>query len=82
MTDLTPRDKYYQAIAIIQGTLSLDGSHPVLDVEGMSFPAQASMVVRSKHQPGQVQNFRVYPRILNKQAGFQLINIILPHPPR
>jgi hypothetical protein len=80
MTDLTPRDKYYQAIAIIQGTLLLDGSHPVLDVEGMSFPAQASTVVRSKHQPGQVQNFRVYPRILNRQAGFQLINIISTPP--
>jgi hypothetical protein len=76
MPDSTPKNRIYQAIATIQGTLSLDGSHPVLDVEGMSFPAQASTVVRSKHQPGQVQNFRVYPRILNGQIGFQLVNIL------
>jgi hypothetical protein len=80
MTDLTPRDKYYQAIATIKGTLSLDGSHPVLDVEGMSFPVQASTLVRSKHQPGQVQNFRVYPLILHRQAGFQLVNILSTPP--
>jgi hypothetical protein len=80
MTDLTPRDKYYQAIATIQGTLSLDGTYPVLDVEGMSFPAQASTAVRSKHQPGQVQNFRVYPRIFNRQVGFQLVNILTTPP--
>jgi hypothetical protein len=80
MTDLTPRDRYYQAIATIQGTLSLDEPHPVLDVEGMSFPAQASTLVRSKHQPGQVQNFRVYPRILNRKVGFQLVSIISTPP--
>jgi hypothetical protein len=80
MTDFTPRDKYYQAIATLQGTLSLDDPHPVLDVEGLCFPVQASTGVRSKHQPGQVQNFRVYPRLFNRQVGFKLVYILTSPP--
>jgi hypothetical protein len=74
MTDHTQR--FYQAIAIIQGILSLDGSHPVVTVGDAVFPAYASKVVRRKHQPGQVQNFRVYPCIRHKQPTFQLVNVV------
>ena len=76
MTDSTPPSRYYQAIATIQGTLSLDGSYPVINIVGLDFPAQASQAVRRNHQPGQVQSFRVYPGILNRQVGFRLINIV------
>ena len=75
MTD--PNQRFYQAIAIIQGTLLLDGSHPVVTVGDAVFPAYASKVVRRKHQPEQVQNFRVYPCIRhNKQPAFQLVNVV------
>ncbi len=74
MTDQSQR--FYQAIAIIQGILSLDGSHPVVTVGDAVFPAYASKVVRRKHQPGQVQNFRVYPCIRHKQPAFQLVNVV------
>jgi hypothetical protein len=67
---------FYQAIAIIQGILSLDESHPVITVGDVTFPAYASKVVRRKHQPGQVQNFRVYPCIRHKQPAFQLVNVV------
>ncbi len=67
---------FYQAIAIIQGILSLDGSHPVVTVGDAVFPAYASKVVRRKHQPGQAQNFRVYPCIRHKQPAFQLVNVV------
>ena len=76
MIDSTPHSRYYQAIATIQGTLSLDGSYPVINIAGLDFPAQALQAVRRKHQPDQVQSFRVYPSILNRQVGFQLVNIV------
>jgi hypothetical protein len=67
---------FYQAIAIVQGILSLDGSHPVVTVGDAVFPAYASKVVRRKHQPEEVQNFRVYPCIRHKQPAFQLVNVV------
>lgn len=67
---------FYQAIGTIQGTLSLDGPHPILTVGDWDYPAYASKVVRRKHQPGQVQNFRVYPCVRHKQLTFQLVNVV------
>ena len=74
MTD--PSLHRYQAITIIQGELVLNGDHPVLDMGGSTFPVYASKVVRKKHQPGQVQNFRVYPCVRHKQTAFQLVNVV------
>jgi hypothetical protein len=74
MTDHTQH--FYQAIAIIQGQLTLDGSHPILTIGDWDYPAYASRVVRRKHQPGQVQNFRVYPCVRHKKLAFQLVNVV------
>jgi hypothetical protein len=80
MTD--PPQHFYQALAIIQGILSLDGSHPEIAIDDTVFSAYASQVVRQKHQPGRVQNFRVYPCIRHKQPAFQLVNVVdLPPTP-
>ena len=54
----------------------LDGAHPVLVTNGSTFPVYASKTVRKKHQPGQVQNFRVYPCVRHKQTAFRLVNIV------
>ncbi len=67
---------FYQAIAILSGELSLDGPHPILTVGDWDYPAYASKVVRRKHQPGQVQNFCVYPCVRHKQLAFQLVNVV------
>jgi hypothetical protein len=56
-----PSPHYYQAIATIQGELILDDPHPVIVV--------GDSTVRRKHQPGQVQDFRVYPRLRHKWQG-------------
>jgi hypothetical protein len=53
MTDQPER--FYQVIAIIQGMLSLNGSHPAITVGDAVFSTYASKVVRRKHQPGKVQ---------------------------
>jgi hypothetical protein len=53
MTDQPER--FHKAIAIIQGMLSLNGSHPVVTVGNAVFSTYVSKVVRRKHQPGQVQ---------------------------
>ena len=67
---------FYQAIAIIQGQLLLDGPHSILTIGDWDYPAYASKVVRRKHRPGRVQNFRVYPCIRHKQLAFQLVNVV------
>jgi hypothetical protein len=67
---------FYQAIAILSGQLKLDGTHPILTIGDWDYPAYASKVVRRKHQPGQVQNFRVYPCVRHKQLAFQLVNVV------
>jgi hypothetical protein len=67
---------FYQAIAILQGQLKLDGSHPILTIGDWDFPDYASKVVRRKHQTGRVQNFRVYPCVRHKQLAFQLVNVV------
>jgi hypothetical protein len=74
MTD--PPKHFYQAIAVIQGDLLLDDTHPVLVLGNAPFPAYAGKLARKKHQPGQVQNFRAYPCIRHKQIAFQLINVV------
>jgi hypothetical protein len=72
----TSPQHFYQAIAIIQGQLKLDGPHPILTIGDWHYPAYASKVVRRKHQPGQVQNFSVYPCIRHKHPAFQLVNVV------
>lgn len=67
---------FYQAIAIIQGILSLDDTQPVVTVDDAVFHTYAAKVVRRKLQSGQVQNFRVYPCIRHKQPAFQLVNVL------
>ena len=54
----------------------LDGAHPVLITNGSTFPAYASKTTRKKHQPGQVQNFRVYPCVRHKKTALQLVNVV------
>jgi hypothetical protein len=80
MPDSTSQNRFYQAIAIIQGTLSLDGAYPVLTVGGHSFAAYVSVIARSKHQPGEVQNFRVYPCMRNRRKTFLVINVVDSQP--
>jgi hypothetical protein len=67
---------HYQAIAILQGTLSLDETRSTLTVGESVFPAFVSKTVCKKHLPGQKQNFRAYPCIRHKQAAFQLVNVV------
>jgi hypothetical protein len=80
MPDSTSENRFYQAIAIIQGTLSLDGSYPALNVDGQPFAAYVSVVARSKHKPGEVQSFRVYPCMRNGQKTFLVINVVNSQP--
>jgi hypothetical protein len=78
MTD--PAQHFYQAIAVIQGELLLDDTYPVLVVGDAPFPVHAGKVVRRKHKSGQVQNFRAYPCIRQKQLAFQLIKVVTTPP--
>jgi hypothetical protein len=75
MPDSTPKNRIYQAIAVVQGILSLDGPYPILSVDGHSFAAYITKTVRTRHKPGEVQNFKVYPCMRNRRKTFQIINV-------
>ncbi len=65
--------KIYKALGILSGILELSEDHwSSLLVRGKAYSVTASKKVREKHQPGQLQNFKVYPAILEGELGFSL----------
>ena len=74
MTDPSPH--FYQAIATLRGTLTLDDTRSTLTVGKSSYLAYATKTVRKKHWPGKEQNFVAYPCIRQKQLAFQLIKVV------
>ena len=74
MTDPSPH--FYQAIATLMGTLTLDDTRSTLTVGEFSYLAYATKTVRKKHWPGKEQNFVAYPFIRQKQLAFQLIKVV------
>ena len=73
---MTDSPHFFQAIATVRGELVLDIAHPVLVMNGATFPVYASKTARKKHLPGQMQNFRVYPCISHEQTAFQVVNVV------
>ena len=74
MTDASPH--FYQAIATLRGTLSLDDTRSTLTVGESSYLTYATKTVRKKLWPGKEQNFVAYPCIRQKQLAFQLIKVV------
>jgi hypothetical protein len=72
-TQIVEKPKIYQAIGIISGILELTegGQSSVLVGEQIYF-VTFSPKVRGKHQPGQLQNFKIYPAMREKELGFRL----------
>ena len=67
---------FYQAIATLRGTLTLDDTRSTLTVGESSYLAYATKTVCKKHWPGKEQNFVAYPCIRQKQLAFQLIKVV------
>ena len=80
MTDPSPH--FYQAIATLRGTLSLDDTRSTLTVGESSYLAYATKTVRKKHWPGKEQSFVAYPCIRQKQLAFQIIKVVTSPEPR
>ena len=74
MTESSPH--FYQAIATLRGTLSLDDTRSTLTVGESSYLAYATKTVRKKHWPGKEQNFVAYPCLRQKQLAFQIIKVV------
>jgi hypothetical protein len=67
------KPKIYQALGIISGILELtEGSQSSVLVGEQTYFVTFSPKVREKHQPGQLQNFKIYPAMREKELGFRL----------
>ena len=80
MTESSPH--FYQAIATLRGTLSLDDTRSTLTVGESSYLAYVTKTVRKKHWPGKEQNFVAYPCLRQKQLAFQIIKVVTSPEPR
>jgi hypothetical protein len=72
-TQIVEKPKIYQAIGIISGILELtEGGQSSVLVGEQIYLVTFSPKVRGKHQPGQLQNFKIYPAMREKELGFRL----------
>jgi hypothetical protein len=71
-----PQQHFYQAIATIEGILTLDGSNSSLSAGGLDFPVIVAKKVRQRHKLGEVQCFFVYPMYKRGQPAFKINNIV------
>jgi hypothetical protein len=64
------KPKMYQAIGIIGGTLELmQPPYSNLVVGDYTYPVTVSRKAEVKHEPGQLQNFKVYPLVTEGRLG-------------
>jgi hypothetical protein len=75
-----PQQHFYQAIATIEGILTLDASNSSLSAGGSDFPVIVAKKVRQSHKPGQVQCFFIYPMYKRGQPAFKINNIVARAP--
>jgi hypothetical protein len=71
-----PTAHYYQAVATVQGELTLDGPDSALSVADSSFPVVVTRKVRKRHKPWLIQRFVVYPTIKKGQPALRVNNIV------
>jgi hypothetical protein len=75
--------KIYQAIGTISGILELtESQYSSLTVGDQTYCVIVSRKVKEKHQPGQLQGFRVYPSIIEGKLGFNLLGVMAEAPER
>jgi hypothetical protein len=71
-----PTLHYYQAVATVQGELTLDGPDSALTVADSSFPVVVTRKARKRHKPWLIQRFFVYPTIKKGQPALRVNNIV------
>jgi hypothetical protein len=78
---IVEKRKIYQAIGIISGILELRQSqYSILTIGDYTYSVKVSWNVEEKHEPGQLQSFKVYPLIIEGQLGFSLREVIKKAP--
>jgi hypothetical protein len=78
---IVEKRKIYQAIGIISGILELRQSqYSILTIGEYTYSVKVSWNVEEKHEPGQLQSFKVYPLIIEGQLGFSLREVIKKAP--
>jgi hypothetical protein len=70
------RTHYFQAVATVQGELTLDGPDSSLAVADSSFPVVVTRKARKRHKPWLIQRFFVYPTIKKGKPALRVNNIV------
>jgi hypothetical protein len=72
-SQIIDKPKIYQALGIVSGILELtEDRYCSLMIGEKSYAVTVSPKVWEKHQPGQLQNFKIYPAIRDRELGFSL----------
>jgi hypothetical protein len=72
-SQIIDKPKIYQALGIVSGILELtEDRYSSLMIGEKSYAVTVSPKVWEKHQPGQLQNFKIYPAIRDRELGFSL----------
>jgi hypothetical protein len=78
---IVDKPKMYQALGIVSGILELmQSKYSSLTVGEYIYCVTVCRRVKEKHQPGQLQNFKVYPLIIEGKLGFSLREVIKKTP--
>jgi hypothetical protein len=77
------KPKIYQALGIISGILELmRPPYSNLIVGDHTYSVTVSQKAEEKYEPGQLQNFKVYPLVTKGKLGFSLLRVIKEAPER
>jgi hypothetical protein len=75
------KPKMYQAIGIISGVLeSIQLPYSNLVVGDYTYLVTVSRKAEARYEPGQLQNFKVYPLVTKGKLGFSLLRVIKEAP--
>ncbi|MCG9890636.1 MAG: hypothetical protein MH252_06150 [Thermosynechococcaceae cyanobacterium MS004] len=71
---------YYQGLGVVSGVVDLSTAPQTITIDETAYPISFKQKARNKLQPGQTQNFRVYPRRKRGKLTFKAISVVSVDP--
>ena len=67
---------YYQGLGVVSGVVDLSTAPQTITIDETAYPISFKQKARKKLQPGQTQNFRVYPFRKKGKLTFKAISVV------
>lgn len=71
---------YYQGLGVVSGVVDLSTAPQTITIDETAYPISFKQKARNKLQPGQTQNFRVYPLRKRGKLTFKAISVVSVDP--